>query len=181
MVSEIGNMAESLIDVAPDFADPFSVLLFCHQRMRDNLQLLQDLYRHARQKGMDEQARSACHQVWRYFCEAAPLHHLDEEADLFPQLIARDNNLCEIIAALKQQHGSVNALWQHLEPLLATPDQLLSASGVESRIDDFCQSYRTHLRTEEEQLLPHARKLLNQETLLMIGKQMRRRREAAHA
>lgn len=174
-------MPDSLIDVAPDFDDPVSVLRFCHARMRKNLQLLRDLYGHARQQGMDEQVRAACDQVRRYFSEAAPLHHLDEEQDLFPLLITTDASFKGIIDDLTQQHQTLNKNWQQLQPLLANPARLLHAPHVERLIDNFCQSYTAHLQQEEEYILERAPKVLNAEMLQTLGMHMRKRREAAHA
>ena len=68
-------MSNSLIDTAPDFGQPIAVLKHCHDRIRKQLNTLQNLLAHLPQHGADEQARQAARAVLKYFNNAAHLHH----------------------------------------------------------------------------------------------------------
>mgnify|MGYP003704987797 CR=1 FL=1 len=72
---------DSLFTAAPGFDQPLAVLKHCHDRIRKQLATLDKLLPHLQQYGADQQAQEAAQAVLRYFMQAAPLHHEDEEHD----------------------------------------------------------------------------------------------------
>ena len=62
--------------------DPLAMLSACHERVERQCRTLTRLLPHLAQHGADAQAREAGQAVLRYFDEAAPNHHADEEDDL---------------------------------------------------------------------------------------------------
>ena len=78
----------SLIDTAPDFSQPIAVLKHCHDRIRKQLQTMQNLVSHLPAHGADADAQKAAQAVLKYFNNAAHLHHDDEEQNLMPMLQA---------------------------------------------------------------------------------------------
>ena len=81
-------MNSLLPESAPGFDRPIAVLKHCHDRIRKQLATLEKLLAHLPRHGADEQARQAAAAVMKYFDQAAPLHHADEEQNLLPMLRA---------------------------------------------------------------------------------------------
>ena len=69
---------------SPDagFDQPIEMWLACHQRVRRFAALLQRLRVHLLSAGADEEAQMSAASIRRYFNEAAPRHHEDEEVDM---------------------------------------------------------------------------------------------------
>ena len=67
---------------------PFEMLDACHERVERMLRLLNKLRAHLQASGWDAQAAEAARDVLRYFNEAAPRHHEDEERHVFPAVLA---------------------------------------------------------------------------------------------
>lgn len=67
---------------------PFEMLDACHERVERMLRLLHKLRAHLQASGWDAQAAEAARDVVRYFNEAAPRHHEDEERHVFPAVLA---------------------------------------------------------------------------------------------
>ena len=74
--------------LAPDFGTPLAMLTACHDKVRHFAALSLKLAAHIEAKGCDDEAREPASNILRYFDVAAPLHHADEEEDLFPALRA---------------------------------------------------------------------------------------------
>ena len=111
---------DTLFNNAPGFDQPLAVLKHCHDRIRKQLNTLDKLLQHLPTHGADDQAKQAATAVLRYFNEAAPLHHEDEEIDLLPTLE---------VAAL----GADAALLQEYLPLILkqhpTPPRCAAPAG----------------------------------------------------
>ena len=71
---------------AAGFDEPFEMLAACHERVQRMLRLLRRLAAHLGEHGADAQAAQAAVDVMRYFDEAAPRHHDDEELHVLPRL-----------------------------------------------------------------------------------------------
>src|SRR5450830_1921056 len=56
-------MSNTLFDTAPDFSQPIAVLKHCHDRIRKQLQTLQNLLSHLPQHGADIDAQKAAQAV----------------------------------------------------------------------------------------------------------------------
>ena len=72
---------------------PFEMLDACHERVERMLRLLHKLRAHLQASGWDAQAAEAARDVLRYFNEAAPRHHEDEERHVFPTVLAAPDAL----------------------------------------------------------------------------------------
>lgn len=94
------------------FDQPFEMLAACHERVARMLGLLQRLQAHLQQRGADASASSAARDVMRYFDQAAPQHHLDEERHVFPLLRASaDPRLVALAGRLQAEHRTMAAAW----------------------------------------------------------------------
>lgn len=164
------------LPVQPRIDDPMALLRACHDKVRQFTRLAQRLHAHVQAHGADAQAREAAQAVLRYFNQAAPLHHDDEDVDLFIALGALgDAALDARMVALSAEHDALLALWQGLSPwlLALTQGQLPPAPWPD--VDAFAERYRAHAHLEETEVYPHAERLAPA-TLVQLAAAMSARR-----
>jgi pyridoxamine 5'-phosphate oxidase len=173
-----------LPDTAPGFDTPIAVLKHCHGRIRKQLATLDKLLAHLPQHGADEQARQAAAGVLKYFDQAAPLHHADEEENLFPllQSVAQGidaDTLASFGPTILRDHDEMDAHWQTLHEQLC-----LIADGAATRLDAalvgaFGAQYLRHMEIEETHIAPMAMRLFSAAQMAQLGSAMQARRGLA--
>lgn len=164
---------------AAGFDEPLEMLAACHDRIEAQLGILDRLEAHLGTHGTDEQARSAAERVLRYFDEAGPKHHADEESDLFPLLQAR-GGFEDLLTLLREQHRSMELGYASLRPMLQA---VISGNAGEWNAQvarQFCALYRTHIAHENANLLPAAARLLDASEQAALGAAMTARRSLHH-
>lgn len=170
-------------DIAAGFDAPLALLEACHGRIERQCATLEKLLGHLQRHGNDAAAGQAAAALLKYFNQAAPLHHQDEEENLFPLLLARLDReheaLRELPALLQSEHRSLDALWARLAGDLAALAQGSGAQLSATVAEEFIARNRAHLTLENSQLLPAARQLLNAADLSQLGLAMRARRGLA--
>jgi iron-sulfur cluster repair protein YtfE (RIC family) len=170
---------------ASGFAEaPFEMLTTCHERVHRMLRLLARLREHLASHGQDEQAAQAARDVMRYFDQAAPLHHQDEELHVFPVLLARgDAQVQSVVRRLQQDHRAMELAWSRVRALLQTVAS--TETGVAwspwdaaalRTLDGFSGLYDEHIRLEEDIVYPAALALIDTPSLSAIGEEMQGRR-----
>ncbi len=174
-------MTTALPDTAPGFDQPIAVLKHCHDRIRKQLATLDKLLAHLPEHGADEQARQAAAALLKYFDQAAPLHHEDEEQDLIPMLrsIAEDNDaalLARLIPGILDDHRLMDAAWQHLhEQLVAIANGSGTALSA-AEVRRFSERYASHMEREESHIAPMAKRLFSDAQMALLGAAMQQRR-----
>lgn len=166
---------------AAGFDEPFEMLQACHERVQRMLALLLRLAEHLNPHGADDQARQAAHDVMRYFDQAGPAHHEDEERHLFPLLLAQgDAGIAAVVQRLQQDHVAMGAQWQAVRADLAEieagrwpPAQV---EAVLPRWQAYAALYAGHIEAEEGRAYPAARPLLPAPALRAMGTEMAQRR-----
>lgn len=163
---------------AAGFEQPFEMLEACHERIHRMLALLARLREHLRTHGLDQQAQQAARDVMRYFDQAAPQHHLDEERHVFPPLAAgADAPLAALVRRLQQEHREMESRWPAARAALArVQGGEAFAAGDEQALDAFAALYDAHLRAEEDSAYPAARHGLDAAALAAMSEDMMRRR-----
>lgn len=174
-------MKNSLFDTAPGFDRPIDVLAHCHTRIRKQLATLNKLLAHLPNHGADVDAQQAAHAVLRYFNDAAPLHHEDEEDSLLPQLeiIASGEDasqLQDILPRLLKEHREMERLWLALDRQLSTITSGQSAQLSETDVAQFASLYEAHMHMEESVIAPMAKRLFSNGQMQQLGDAMRGRR-----
>jgi len=165
--------------LAPGFDDPLGMLVACHRRIERELITLGRLQRHLPEHGCDDDARAAARAVLKYFDGAAPNHHADEEASVFPRLRAVAQGTAEVLLAeLEHDHDEISASWRHLRPLLVGIAAGVRANLSPRQVDDLRTLYLSHIGREERLLIPFAVRALDGATLRKIGEEMAARRGA---
>ena len=167
------------------FEQPFEMLDACHERVERMLRLLGKLREHAKTHGADAQARDAARDVMRYFDQAGPHHHEDEERHVFPPLLAqRDPAVLAVVIRLKQDHREMAVQWAQvraaLTALVDASDGWRGFSDEDlQRFDAYDALYRRHLLDEDGVVYPAARTIIRDEALRAMSADMMARRGVA--
>jgi hemerythrin-like domain-containing protein len=163
--------------VAPSFDHPIALLMACHDKVRRFAELTVRIERHLASSGNGADAARAAINVLRYFDLAAPLHHADEEEDLFPVLRQLgDKALNAAIDALEQEHEQLGVLWQAVRPWLLAVSSHQSPSCVPD-VAEFALRYPAHANREEAEIYGAASRLPT-DVLRGLGIAMGQRRGA---
>lgn len=168
---------------AAGFEAPFEMLGACHERVERMLALLARLQHHVLVRGWDESVACAARDVMRYFDQAAPLHHEDEERHVFPPLLAgSDAVLRQVVQRLQQDHRDMEAAWVAARAALASVTQAPPAGWAhfsapeEATLTGFTRLYDRHLRDEDGLVYPAAKAGLSPKALQAMSADMMRRR-----
>ena len=120
--------------------------------------------------------------VLRFLKEDMPLHHRDEEDDLYPMLRRRCHPADQvemILAELSQDHATEGFLRQHIIMDLAVISKGREPESAPRLFDDlrcFAEGQKRHLEWENEVVLPLADRRLTKEDLLRLGRNLALRR-----
>ena len=160
------------------FEAPFEMLEACHQRVQRMLGLLERLSAHLAAHEADESARQAARDVMRYFDQAGPAHHEDEERHILPRL-----RVCGEAALADRLHADHEAMarsWSAVRTdLLAVAEGHWTADAqpaADRRWAAFAALYREHIVVEEDQAYPAARSGLGAPAEQAMGREMAVRR-----
>lgn len=185
------NSPDSLLPpAAPGLDEPLEMLHACHERIRAQLGTLRRLAEWLPQHGADEQALRAAQAVMRYFDLAAVNHHLDEEDDLLPAMLAAAEESAQTdaakeaeLAALQQlarrvlrEHGLLTARWEAVREKLTEIAQGRTVELAPALVEGFARVYEEHIELEEGELLPWAERLLGPPELEIMSDAMTARR-----
>jgi hemerythrin-like domain-containing protein len=96
----------------------------------------------------------------RYFTLAAPLHHADEDEDLFVALRQLDlAPLTARIDALQAEHDALGRHWAEVRPWLEAIAAGQAPGATQPDVEAFATRYRAHAQAEETEVYPHAAQL----------------------
>jgi hemerythrin-like domain-containing protein len=164
------------------FEAPFEMLDACHERVERMLRLLGKFREHVQTHGPDTQAHDAARDVMRYFDQAGPLHHQDEELHVFPPLLAqRDPAVVAVVIQLKQDHREMEVMWALVRAgllgLVNAGDGWPGFSAEDQqRFDAYDALYRRHLLDEDGVVYPAARSVIRGGVLQAMSAEMMVRR-----
>jgi hemerythrin-like domain-containing protein len=164
------------------FDEPLAALSACHRRIEKQLATLARLQKHLTRNVCDEESITAAAGILRYFLDAAPNHHADEESDLFPRLLraaqaTTDHALAyELVSRLLVEHRDMELIWarvrEELEKLKPGEIGVLDLELCKN----FARDYASHIDREDNQLLPLANRVLTSKELEALGNAMAKRR-----
>lgn len=163
------------------FDEPFEMLQACHERVQRMNALLLRLARHLPEHGADADARQAATDVLRYFEQAGPAHHEDEERHLFPALLARgDAAAAVVVQRLQADHSAMHDRWQQVRADLQEVAQghwpPADPQTALLRWQAHADHYAAHIELEEQQAYPAAQALLDAPAQAAMGQEMAQRR-----
>ena len=159
------------------FDEPFEMLAACHERVERMLALLEKLQAHVAQHGTDAAAAQAARDVMRYFDQAGPAHHEDEERHVFPPLL-QDATVADAVRRLQAEHGQMEAQWPGVRADLVAVEGGCGAlpAGAAARWATYAALYRHHIVDEDGLVYPAARAQIGAEAQAAMGEEMARRR-----
>lgn len=163
------------------FDQPVEMWLACHERVQRFAALLSRLAEHLLRQGADEDAQVTAVSIRRYFNEAAPRHHEDEEVDMFPRLrerldSERDKTVLDVLEQVEADHLEMAGLWKRLDAALAEVSRGERVALEQPLIDRFATMYRHHIDAEERVVLPALKKALSRNDWQAVGRSMAERR-----
>ena len=166
---------------AGGFDEPLELWLACHERVQRFCNLLGRLKEHVEKHGADAEAAESATSIRRYFNEAAPRHHEDEEVDMFPRLrerldSERDKTVLDVLDQVEADHLEMAGLWKRLDAALAEVSRGRNVALEQPLIDRFATMYRHHIDAEERVVLPALKKALNRNDWQAVGRSMAERR-----
>ena len=173
------------------FDQPLGLLSDCHRRIENFLDVMIRVLERSQQAGRAALApdeREALEAALRYFDVAAPRHTQDEEDSLFPRLRASADPDARAalarVASLEADHRHADAMhaeakalsrrWLDAGPLAPAESQRLAEVLRALR-----EMYTRHILLEDSELFPLAARVLDQQQLLEIGREMAQRRGLA--
>lgn len=175
------------IGQTPDagFDQPLQLLSDCHRRIEKFLDILLRIVKECPGKPLNAEYREALASALKYFRNAAPWHTRDEEDSLFPRMRQMDDprtlSAMVRIDALEDDHDQAELRHEQVEELgqrwLA--ENHLTAQQVQRLavlLRELRNMYSQHIREEDEVIFPLAGKVLNDQQLQEIGREMALRR-----
>ena len=131
-------------------------------------------------------SRACAADMLKMFHDRLLAHHDDEERDLFPAVlrVAQPGEEADragaMVAQLVREHREIAQLWKQLEPAVQA-----IANGYLPQLDsallhELVRRFNEHVRSEEDEFLPFAQKVLARqaEDMAMLGLALHRRHEA---
>ena len=166
-----------------DFTEPLGLLSDCHRRIEHFLDVLVRLAQSASAPLTPERWREL-QKALNYFDKAAPRHTADEEESLFPRLRATHDpsaaQALECLSQLERDHEMAAAHHRAVDRFcrrwldrgfLSDVDM----RNLQDRLAELQAIYREHIAIEDDQLFPAAARVLSQDELLEIGREMQDR------
>lgn len=133
----------------------------CHRDIAAHLDRLATLFEHLSAEGVDAHAQQEARAIEAFFSETSQQHHVDEEAKVFPALLASgDEALVATVRMLQQDHGWIEEDWLALAPQLraiAAGYSWYDPAELQHGIEVFLELCREHLQLEESIIYPEAK------------------------
>lgn len=165
---------------APPGDAMFGFLDDCHREMQRQLGLLTALARDIETDGLTPVVRARVREVQTWFNVQAREHHLDEEHNVFPALLASaDDEVVQAARRLTQDHAWLETDWMEIEPSLAAAADgytWFDPAVLRYAVEVFQQLYLDHIVLEETLAYPAARSAIPQAEIAAMGVEMARRR-----
>ncbi|MFM6986867.1 MAG: hemerythrin domain-containing protein [Hydrogenophaga sp.] len=142
---------------------PLTNFAHCHEGILKRLHALDEL---PALLAPAARARAIAEQSLEFFREAIFEHHLEEERELFPAVLAsaqpgeEADHVKAMIRRLTEEHRMVEALWKRLEKGLKPVAKGQSTEMDVGEVHRLVAEYTAHARYEEEHFLPLSETIL---------------------
>ena len=142
---------------------PISNFSKCHEGILSHLQSLSELPSLLEPAA---RAQEVAEQTLRFFRPAVFDHHIEEEKDLFPAVLAAATQPEErakvqsMVTSLTADHRVIEAIWRELEPQLQKVARGQLAQLDVASVERLVGQYNAHAKLEEDQFLPLAETIL---------------------
>lgn len=147
----------------PQGDEPLNQFAHCHSGILSRLSMLDEL---PGLLGPAARARMIAEQALSFFREAIFEHHLEEERELFPAVLASAHpgeereRVQSIAERLTREHRVLEGLWKSLEKDLKRVAKGQDADLDTADVHRLVREYSAHARFEESDFLPLAHTIL---------------------
>jgi hemerythrin-like domain-containing protein len=149
----------------------FEKLDQAHRAALEMLAAFDRLLEHLDERGLDDTARNSAGEILAFFEGPGRDHHAQEEAHVFPGLLAgADVELVQHVRRLQQDHGWLEEDWHELKPQIegiAGGYNWYDLQMLRHALPVFTALYHEHIALEETVVYPAARR--HQEALKSGG------------
>jgi hemerythrin-like domain-containing protein len=139
----------------------FDALDACHQQIQVHLHHLSDLAKTMAERGIDDQVRQQAKAIEAFFSGTSRQHHAQEEASVFPELLASGNaELAAAVRSLQQDHGWIEENWLELSPRLgaiASGNGWIDETEFLNYVEVFLDLCNGHIALEETLIYPESK------------------------
>lgn len=165
---------DDAIRTSPVSASPIEDFSNCHLGILTRLDALAELPALA---DAARRSRTTAQDLLSFFDEAVLAHHVEEERDLFPAVLAsavagaERDSVAAMTERLTREHRDIEHAWSALKPALKAiakgRDADLDAAAVQTLVD----RYRQHAGFEEQAFLPLSQQILgrNDDHMAALG------------
>ena len=156
-------MSPNPIAPALDDEQPLNIFADCHKGIVTQLNILGEL---PALLGAAARVRQIADDTVQFFQDAVFHHHVEEEKDLFPAVLAHAQagqerkEIEHLVQQLTAEHRSIETLWARLQPGLARLAKGQSAEVDAAAVEDLVSRYGAHARFEEAEFLPRCATIL---------------------
>jgi len=184
-------MAHSSATGEPTFAQPIRLLGDCHRRIEKFLDQLIAVARQPANAPLAEDSRRQLNTALRYFNQLPGLHNADEEESLFPRLrqiaqgetpeATQAREALAVMDRLEKDHELAEASHANIEEigLRWLAENILPEATLQQLQDELIllrAFYVAHIALEDDLLFPLAKRLLGEQELEFVGREMAARR-----
>lgn len=168
--------------------DPLGQLTACHRKLEARLEALGEVAK-VLAAGVPAERRQATVEAIgaaiAHFDGPGAWHLADEDASLYPRLLAADPAAQAALDALKPDHEAIEAGWADIKPALEALRDAVAAGEptprnwlhrLEVQLPGYLALYRRHHAAEETTIMPRVRAVLDAAALAAIGAEMAARR-----
>jgi hemerythrin-like domain-containing protein len=139
----------------------FEALDAYHQQIQVHLSKLAELAEHYESDGIDAKARQLAGTIEVFFSGTSREHHIEEERNVFPSLLASGNDtLVSAVRTLQQDHGWIEENWIELAPQLraiASGNNWLDPAEFMHDARVFLVLCSNHIALEESLIYPQSK------------------------
>lgn len=139
----------------------FDALDACHRDIQAHLAELRELAVQVANGGMSTSLRPAARDIEAFFSSTSREHHAEEEANVFPALLASGNpELANAVRTLQQDHGWIEENWLELAPRLramASGEGWTDETEFLNYVEVFLALMEGHIALEETLIYPESK------------------------
>ncbi len=142
-------------------AQPFQALDACHAQIQLHLFDLERMATHMETAGLSDADRKLAGEIQEFFSSTSRDHHAQEETLVFPPLLASGNEeLCNAVRTLQQDHGFIEENWIELGPQLsgiAQGNDWFDVAEFQHNVSLFLDLMDGHIALEESLIYPESK------------------------
>jgi hemerythrin-like domain-containing protein len=180
-LEQLTNQKDRPVEGVSTLDRPLDHLVACHRRIEDRLETLERVAAHFESKRAEAiEALGAC---LKFFDSSGALHTADEEQSVFPRMRSGLSGAeVEFLAHLEEQHREADGLFAEIKSMARELEAGAEAGltvrfrGVVARLAEL---YRAHMAAEDQTLIGLGRRVLAEDELRAISREMKERREIA--